>query len=480
YRVATDAEGYLQAIDAELLQDGGPYSGHSPRVIDQACIFSCGPYVVPNARIEAWAMFTNNANGGALRGFGINQVAFSMESCLDMLAEKLGMDPFDLRIKNALEVGKSTISGEILRASVPMKEVLRAAKAALEQMPPAKSDKKVGVGIAAGFKNVGAGKGAIDNAGAIIELTREGDVVLRVTTVEMGQGNRTVMAQLAADIIGVAYDRIKVINGDTDLVPKAMGGSGERQTFCGGNAVLGAARQFRDEILTYVAKQYSSTPDRLTIRDDKVLDGERVLVNLGDLGRFTAGEGEAIKADFYYVAPRTYPFSEQDLTNRSASLECYDLVEQSKVKPEDYRNYPAYAYTSQVAVVEVNETTGQVKVLRIIAAHDVGRALNPSKIVGQLEGSCLMGLGYALSEQYRVEKGIHLTKNLAQCRIPTIRDVPEIDCLIIEDPEPNGPLGAKGISEVATVPITPAIINAIYNAVGVRITSLPATKEKVL
>ncbi|MDO8692322.1 MAG: molybdopterin-dependent oxidoreductase, partial [Dehalococcoidia bacterium] len=139
------------------------------------------------------------------------------------------------------------------------------------------------------------------------------------------------------------------------------------------------------------------------------------------------------------------------------------------------------AYTAQVAVVEVDESTGQVKVLKIIAAHDVGRSLNPSKIEGQLEGSCLMGLGYALSEQYRVEKGQHLTKNLGLCRIPSFKDVPDsIESVIIEDPDPNGPLGAKGISEVATVPITPAIINAIYTAVGVRIRDLPATKDKVL
>ena len=185
-------------------------------------------------------------------------------------------------------------------------------------------------------------------------------------------------------------------------------------------------------------------------------------------------------ADYYYTAPRTYPFSEQNLTNHSVALQRYELVDQSKVKPEEYRNYPSYAYTAQVAVVEVDEATGQVKVLKIIAAHDVGRALNPSKIEGQLEGSCLMGLGYALSEEYRVRDGLHLTRNLGQCHLPTIRDVPEIECIMVEDPEPNGPLGAKGISEVATVPITPAIVNAIYDAVGVRITELPATTDRVL
>ena len=481
YRVGAKKDGTLTAVEATLTSDAGPYSSVSPIVMDQACIFSCGPYVVPNARIQGLSVFTNNANGGAFRGFGINQAAFSLESCLDMLAEKLGMDRFDLRLRNAVQIGDSIVSGEILKASVPMKQVLREAKAALAALPPVESSKKVGIGVAAGFKNVGLGKGTIDNAGAYIELTKEGEILLRVSTVDMGQGNRTTMAQIAAEVIGVDYDRVKVVTGDTDRVHKAAGGSGERQTFCGGNAVLGAAREFHDQLLSYAASQYGAAPARLVVRGDRVVDGDRPLVSLKELGRFTAGEGEAIKAECYYVAPRTYPFSEQDLTNKSAGLERYSLVDQSRVSPEEYRNYPSYAYTAQVAVVEVDESTGEVKVLKIIAVHDVGRALNPSKIEGQLEGSCLMGLGYALSEQYRVVKGQHLTNNLGLCRIPSIQDVPlEIQSVIIEDPEPNGPLGAKGISEVATVPSTPAIINAIYDAVGVRIKDLPATKERVL
>ncbi|MCL5957972.1 MAG: molybdopterin-dependent oxidoreductase [Chloroflexi bacterium] len=215
YKVGARKDGTLTGVDARLLSDAGPYAEQSPIVIDQACSFSCGPYVVPNARIEGWAMYTNNANGAALRGFGINQAAFAIESCMDMLAERLGMDPFELRLKNALEVGSSTMSGELLRACVPIKQVLREARSALEKMPPLKSDKKIGIGVAAGFKSVGAGKGIVDNASAHLELTREGDVLLGVSTIDLGQGNRTAMAQIAAGVIGVSYDRIKVITGDT-------------------------------------------------------------------------------------------------------------------------------------------------------------------------------------------------------------------------------------------------------------------------
>ncbi|MDP2645081.1 MAG: molybdopterin-dependent oxidoreductase [Desulfobacterales bacterium] len=480
YRVGARKDGTITAVDARLLSDAGPYMTTSPMVLDQACTFSCGPYVIPNARIEGWAMYTNNANGGAFRGFGINQAAFSMESCLDMLGERLGLDPFELRLKNALDVGKETVTGETLRASAPMKQVLREAKAALDRMPPFKSGKKIGIGVAAGYKNVGAGKGALDNANANIELTRDGDVLVRVSTVDMGQGNRTAMAQIAADTIGVSYNAVKVITGDTDATRRAMGGVGERQTFCGGNAVLGAAGQFREKILAYVGKQYNQDPGKLELSGGRVKEGGKVLVNLKDLARFTAGEGEAISSDFDYLAPKTYPFSEEGLVKDPSAVRGWWDGDKSRDKPEDYRNYPSYAYTAHVAVVEVDTATGRVKVLKIIAAHDVGVALNPSKIEGQLEGSCLQGLGYALTEEYRVKAGMHLTRSLGQCRIPTIKDVPEIECIVVEDPEPNGPLGAKGISEVATVPVTPAIINAIYNAVGVRITDLPASRERVL
>ncbi|MBI4317981.1 MAG: molybdopterin-dependent oxidoreductase [Chloroflexi bacterium] len=481
YKVGATKDGSLTAVEANIVLDAGPYTNLSLRVLEQACVFACGPYVVPNVRIEGLAVHTNNGNGGAMRGLGINQVAFAMESCLDILARKLRMDPFELRLRNALEVGKSTITGEILRASVPVKETLEAARASLRAMSSVKSDKKIGIGVAAGFKNVGQGKGTVDDAGAIVELTEEGDVLARVSTVDMGQGNRTILAQLAAEVIGVGYDRIKLITGDTDLVPRCTGiAAGERQTFCAGNAILGAARLFRDRVLSYVAQGYDVPIEELAIEDDRVVAGDSVLLTLGELGQFTAKEGEVLRADYFYVAPKTYTFSDLDVRFfGNPATRDGKVLDRSQISAEEYRNYPSYAYTTHVAIVEVDERTGAVKVLKVIAAHDVGRILNPSKIEGQLQGATIMGLGYALKEEYRLEKGIPLTKNLGQCHIPTIKDAPEIECLIVEDPDPNGPLGAKGISEVATVPITPAIANAVYDAVGVRITSLPITRQKV-
>ena len=232
YKTGFTKEGKIIANRAEILLDTGPYTDVGPIVLDQACIFSSGPYEIPNAEIEGLSVFTNNVNAGAMRGFGINQVAFAMEQQLDIAAEKLKIDPFELRLINALEVGKSTVSGEILKTSVPIKETIRAAKRALSSLPQLRSEKNVGVGIASGFKNVGVGKGTIDNAGTIIELTEEGKIRTYISTVDMGQGNRTVMMQMVAHELGIGLDKIEMITGDTDLVLKAVGVAGERATYC--------------------------------------------------------------------------------------------------------------------------------------------------------------------------------------------------------------------------------------------------------
>lgn len=473
YEVGATKDGKLLYVDAKLLSDAGPYDNLSPRVIDQACIFSCGPYVVPNLRVEGWAVYTNNANASAFRGFGINQAAVAIEQLLDEIAIKLKMDPFDIRMKNALDVGDSTISGEILKASVAIKDTIKAAKSALEKDLPRfrklyeDTDKKLGVGVACGFKNVGAGKGKIDDAGAILELEKDGSVHVRVSAVDMGQGIRTTMAQITSETLGIPEKYLKIITGDTMLTPKHGGAVGERQTLISGNAMLQAARAFKEKLLESAAALYNKDRSELNLKDFSIIDSKGdTVTTLGDLARRAFASGQKITADFFYIAPRTYA-----LADKEARL---------RVPRDEYRNYPAYAYTTQAAIVEVDEKTGKVKLLKVIAAHDVGRAINPIKIEGQIEGSCSMGQGYALSEEYVVQEGKHKTNTFNKLGLPLIDETPEYEILIIEDPEPNGPYGAKGISEVATVPITPAILNAIFDATGKRIYSLPAKPDKIL
>lgn len=472
YQVGATKEGKLLYVDARLLSDAGPYTNLSPRVIDQACIFSCGPYVVPNLRVEGWAVYTNNANCSAFRGFGINQAAVAIETMIDEIARKLGMDPFDIRYLNALDVGDETISGEILKASVGIKETIRLArdasyKALKEfQKTDSRSNRKIGLGVGSGFKNVGAGKGKIDDAGAVLELQENGIIKVRVSAVDMGQGIRTTMAQITAEAVGVGIDQLEIITGDTLLTPKHGGAVGERQTLISGNAMLFAAQKFLKVLKEKTAAIYKCAPEQVVLCGDSIKAGNKVMDSLSGLAGKLKERGEIIQAEYYYVAPQTFALA--------------DVEGRKSVSKEEYRNYPAYAYTTQAAIVEVDTDSGNVRLLKVIAAHDVGRIINPIKIEGQIQGSCSMGQGYALTEEYVVEEGIHKTKTYGRLGVPTIWDTPEYEIILVEDPEPNGPYGAKGISEVATVPITPAILNAIYDAVGVRVTSLPATPEKIL
>jgi CO/xanthine dehydrogenase Mo-binding subunit len=467
YRVGVDAAGRIVAVDAKLLSDAGPYTTLSPRVIDQACIFSCGPYRVPNLRVEGWAMFTNNANGGAFRGFGINQAAIAIESLLDECAAKLGLDKFELRWQNALTVGDRTISGQILSTSVGAKATLEAARDALhKEMPTIEamraSGRRIGVGMASAFKNVGAGKGKIDDAGAIFCLQPDGRVLLRASAVDMGQGIRTALVQIASEALNIKENCIDIITGDTAVTIRHGGAVGERQILIAGKAVELAANRFKAELLARAAAATSVPVDELALEDSDIQRQGSKFLTLAQLAALSG----AVEVSYYYVAPKTYALADKEA--------------QRTVPPDEYRNYPSYAYSTQVAIVEVDVTTGRVKVLKIIAAHDCGRAINPLKVEGQIEGSCLQGQGYALSESYPLQNGMPVARVYKQLGVPTILDAPQIQTIIVEDPEPCGPFGAKGVSEVATVPVTPAILNAIADAIGTRFYRLPVTPDKVL
>jgi len=472
YRVGFDSGGKITAVDAHLLADAGPYTALSPRVIDQACLFSCGPYRVPNLRVEGWAVHTNNANSSAFRGFGINQVAVAMECLLDEAARALGLDPFTIRAINALGVGDRTAAGEILKVSVAMGATIEAARDALEKEWPAikaarAQGRLIGVGVASGFKNVGAGKGKLDDAGAIFALRPGGRIHLRASAVDMGQGIRTALLQVASQVLAVDERLFDLVTGDTASTIPHGGAVGERQVFVSGKAVELAAREFKKRLLQKAAAWLGLSPDNLALDKGAICDNAgHPVMTLENLAARVTEAGELLEASYYHTTPKTYALADKEA--------------RESVPAAEYRNYPAYAYATQVAVVEVDRTSGRVKVLRLIAAHDCGRAINPQKVEGQIEGSCLMGLGYALSESYKIDRGIPKTKTFGQLGVPTVKETPEVTCILIEDPDPGGPFGAKGIAEMATVPVTPAILNSIYDATGVRIRKLPATPEKVL
>jgi len=471
YRMGLDGDGKLLAVDAKLLSDTGAYTNLGPRVIDQACIFACGPYEVPDLRLEGWAAYTNNVNASAFRGFGINQVAVAIESLLDEAARKLNLDPFELRYRNALKEGSQTAAGETLRHSVAIRETIVAARTALEEELPhikrkVRPGMKLGIGVASAFKNVGAGKGKVDDAGAIFSLLPGGKVHLRASAVDMGQGIRTTLTQVTREVLPLPEDALELITGDTSLTPRHSGAVAQRQTLISGNAVVGAAERFKSELLREAAGILGVPADELELLPEGVvhLRSESHL-SLSELEARLSERGEKMQVSFMYTAPRTFALA--------------DVEGRKSVPPEEYRNYPGYAYTTQVAAVEVEPKTGQVRVLEVLAAHDVGRAINLQKIEGQIEGSCLMAQGYALCEEYPMERGIPGARTYRDLNVPTIVDAPAVRTLIVEKPDPTGPFGAKGISEVATVPLTPAILNAIFDAVGVRVYTLPVRPSRI-
>lgn len=435
YEIGLTSEGLLRYVDADILSDGGPYANLSPRVIDQSCIFAVGPYRIAAGRVRGRCVRTNNVLSSAMRGFGINQVSYAMEVLLDQASRTLHLDPFVLRERNAFVAGDRTFSGEILYDSVgalatikACKERLRLVEEPYRKVYP-KGTKCLGVGMATCFKNVGAGKGRVDNAGATITRTKEGTFLLEVSGVDMGQGFRTAMAQLAAETLSIPMSAIAVVNGDTDRTAVHGSAVGERQTLVNGMAVVKACRLLQE--------------------------------NLGK-----ADAAQVVSVHYDHQAPRTFSLGDEE--------------GRASVPPEQYKNYPTYAYATQAVVLEVDRQTGLVTILEVVAAHDTGRVLNRTVLEGQIEGCCSMGIGYALSEQFRVDQGRVQTKHYGQLGVPTMHQTPNYHILLIEDPEPSGPYGAKGISEVGTVPMTSAIINAIADAVGIYITSLPATPEAIL
>lgn len=484
YEIGVAPSGELRYIDAAMLSDGGPYTELSPRVIDQGCIFSVGPYRMPNGRVSGKALYTNNVPSSAFRGFGINQAAFAMESLLDEAAERLHMDPFELRLLNAFKPMDATLSGEILQKSVGIRDtILLCRDATYEALKRYASHypngaKRLGVGMACGFKNVGAGKGKVDDAGATVTLKEDGRLHIAVSGIDMGQGFRTAMAQLAAQVLGCPMDAIDIVNGDTQLTRQHSNAVGERQTLISGSAVVGAAQRFREKLTALLRDgQYpepSNAIEEVSPRPAFAPDDETykslVPATAENIGRACAllkeAASPALSGSFVYVAPKTFAL--------------YDVEGRKSVSEMDYKNYPAYAYTTQSAIVEADVETGEVRVLEVVAAHDVGRLINPNIVDGQLHGSCSMGIGYALSESFPMQDGRPVKRYYGQLGVPTIEQTPRYEILMLEDPDPAGPLGAKGVSEVATVPMTPAVINAIYDATGVRIRDLPATPEKIL
>lgn len=473
YKVGVTKDGTLTAMKANAVGDTGAYSCTGHFVMRLSADMGAGPYDVPNIDFDFKAVFTNNAVCGAMRGYGSTQTAACVEVIMDEIAEKLNISPYDLRMKNALKVGKETPSGQILEYSIGFEECMNAVKEAYSKdfghLPePSGPNKKVGIGWAGAYKNHADGHATLDGAGARVRINKHGKIELVLGEVEYGTGHDTVCAQIAAQNLHMRFDDIDVAWHDSDETPYTTGSTnGSRATYMSGNAVLGALYKFKEQLFDFVAKTYGIDKEYLDTCVDGVCDvrpEKAFCVSIQEIAEEAKAVNEKLDVEYY--------FRDISAWNEPEDANNYGKFEKNRI-------FVTYIFAAQIAIVEVDEITGEVKVLRVYSASDLGKAINPALINGQIYGGVMNGVGYALSEEYKMENGIPAAKGYRDLGVGSIKDTPEIIPLMVENTHPFGPYGAKGFSEGCLNPAAPAILNAIYDAVGVRIYKLPVKKDKL-
>ncbi len=458
-RYGCTADGDLVACETSADFDTGAYVSWGMTVKDRVPVHATGPYFVPAVDARSRAVFTNAPPAGAFRGFGIPQAALVHEALMDGMAAGIGMDPLEFRLRNAVRKGQATATGQVLRHSAGLDRCLetlrrpwREARAAAERFN-AGSDGAVRRGVGIGCMWYGCGNTSMSNPSTMqIGLARDGSVTLYSGAQDIGQGTNTTMVQVAADALGIAMDRIGLVWGDTDLTADAGKSSASRQAYVSGKAAMLAGLDLRSRILRLANA------------------GEGAAIEFGE-GRLVVGGGGG--------AERTIDLSELAADKPHGNVLFGEGTFDPPTTPLDDAGqgspYGTYGFGAQVAAVEVDAELGTVRARHVWAAHDMGAAINPAQVEGQVHGGIAQGLGFALMEEY-VPGG---TENLHDYLIPTFGDMPPVDVYLIEDPEPTGPYGAKGIGEPALIPTAPAVFGAIQHAVGVRPRRAPATPDRV-
>lgn len=463
-------DGQLVTVDARLLFDGGAYASSSPAVVGNAATFVAGPYEVPNVVVEGTVVYTNNPPCGAMRGFGAPQVCFAHEAQMDKLAKALGADPVELRLRNALSRGSVLPTGQVLRGSAPVKQVIeRLIEIPLPELEPLEGRDalrypggtgnvthgegiKRGVGLAVGYKNVAFSEGFDDAATARVTLRATADGPLAeicTAAVEMGQGLYTFLAQVARTELQV--DNVVMGPNDT-LIGSAGSTSASRQSMMTGGAVHMACASVREEI--YRRARAASLQDGadLCLADGWVRAGERPLIEMTEL------LAEPVSCEAVYHHRPTQSFDENG---------------QGDV-------HVAFAFAAERAVVEVDEELGLVRVLQMAASMDVGKVLNPLGLTGQIEGGTAQGLGLALMEEVQLRNGVIANPSFTDYLIPTILDVSPVVSVVVEDPEPDFPYGLKGMGESPTVVSTAAIVAALRDATGRELNRAPVSPDELI
>ena len=428
YKTGARKDGTLTAVKVNVIGDTGAYASYGETVCLRTAVHATGPYEVPNVQADSRVFYTNNPPSGAMRGFGIPQLAFAHEAQLDEIASLLSMDPLDIRIKNCLKKGSRTATLQVLSASVGLLETLKR----IEPFWRVRQKKHPGTGFGLGCMYYGIGNTAIPNpAGAQVELAEDGRIIFHTGACDIGQGSDTVLLQILLDTLGMESRNVILDRGDTDSSPDAGSTSASRQTYISGRAVCEAGRKMRE----FLERQgYTRGKD------------------LREIYREAKGN-QPLRFEGFFDPPTT------------------------RLNKETGEGIPylTYGFATHMTEVQVEEATGACRVKRVYASHDVGKGINPTLIKGQIHGGISMGIGFALLEEFIPGK----TTSFDSYYLPTSMDMPRVEVLLVEEPEPTGPYGAKGVGEPALIPQAASIVNAIRDAVQVNVYELPCDVERL-
>lgn len=463
YKTGIKKDGTIVARQVRIISDSGAYADQGEATLKKAAVHAAGPYNIPHIKVEAYLVYTNNIVGGAMRGFGVPQVCFAVESHMDSLAARLHMDPADFRLKNLFGERAVIATGQQMQ-SEPMLQTVQKALEAAGSRERAAGTKKRGRGMACMFYPVGSTAQA-NPTSAVIKVNHDGTVTVFVGAVDEGQGSNTVLAQIVAEELGVPFGSVRMVTADTELTPYDSGTGASRVTYVAGNALQRAAAAAR-AMLQEAASELLGVddPGELVSRDGRIYPGANP-DHFVDISK-AAWHSERVSGR-PVVTTGSYNPSTTDFEEKTGSGTPFET----------------YNFATQVADVEVDTETGEVDVLRVVAVHDCGRAINPLLVEGQVQGGVAMGMGFALTEEIWEDAGTGrvLNDSFTDYHVPIAVNSPrQIDVVILEEEVNKGPFGAKGVGEPTTLPTAPAIINAIFDATGVKINDLPATPEKIL
>ncbi len=462
--LAADASGRLLALRNYMVSDGGAYKSFSPRVLPQGVSYCTGPYKIPELDAQGRVMYTNNVSSGAMRGYGAPQSELAIEVAMDELARKLDMDVFEIRRINGLRPGDETCTGATLPEGHAYHKTLDMAEKQYREvfLPMKEQDPSIGIGVASGWRYVGGGIGPVEAAGAALELLPNGHVLVNCGCAQMGNETLTGLTQIAAECLGMRYEDMEtVIDLRTDVNPWGGAVMASRALTLWGTAVKTACRTFA-ELLTKEARRCVAS--NAVYQNGRFVDEHTgwVLCTLEDLKKAYGNEKLGVSEQI--SLPKTYYPLEDG--NRSRTI-----------PQEEYRTHPTSSYVTTVVALKADPEKKTAKILKIYAAYDVGTVINPASARRQAEGGILMAMGQGLREEFELEDGYIKTDSLAKYKLPDMSDTPEIEVDFVDNYDPAGPLGAKGIGEVPMVSTQPAILNAYFDATGVRVRDLPLLKH---